>query len=84
MPPALEAICLKAMALRPRTATPRRRPWPTTWNTGWPTNRYGPCGTVAGAAGRWVRHHKGLVGTHGGHTRAGANGCHLAGVTNKS
>ena len=37
--PALEAICLKAMAHRPEDRYPRRGPWPTTSNTGWPTNR---------------------------------------------
>ena len=36
---ALEAVCLKAMATSPRTATPRPGPWPRTWIGGWPTSR---------------------------------------------
>ncbi len=40
--PALEAICLKAMATDPTSATARRVPWLTTWSTGWPTSRCRP------------------------------------------
>ena len=42
VPAALEAVCLKAMASGPRTATPRPRPWPTTSSAGWPTSRSRP------------------------------------------
>ena len=42
LPRALEAICLKALSARPRTATPRRVCWPTTSSTGWPTSRSRP------------------------------------------
>ena len=40
----LEALCLKAMANKPGTVTPRAGPWPTTWSGGWPTfrSRRGP------------------------------------------
>ena len=47
--PALEAICLKAMATGPRTATPLAGRWPTTWIAGWPTSRSRP------GASRWSR-----------------------------
>ncbi len=42
VPAPLEAICLKAMALRPgdRYASPRG--WPRTWSAGWPTSRSVP------------------------------------------
>ena len=50
-PPALEAICLKAMARSPRTATPRPASWPTTSSTGWPTSRSRPTASRGGAAG---------------------------------
>ena len=39
---ALEAVCLKAVALGPRTATPRRGCWPRTSSGGWPTSRSPP------------------------------------------
>ncbi len=56
--PALEAICLKAMATEPDRPLPHRRvPWLTTWSTGWPMSRCRPgasrsaaaCGAGAGA-----------------------------------
>ena len=36
---ALESVCMKAMALRPRIATPRPGALPTTSSGGWPTSR---------------------------------------------
>ena len=60
--PALEAICLKAMATEPgAAATARRVPWPTTSSTGWPTSRSRPgasrwsaaCGAGAGGIAWW-------------------------------
>ncbi len=61
VPRGLEAICLKAMALSPRTAMPPRAPWPTTWSAGWPTSRSRPGasrfpsarGGGCGGTGRW-------------------------------
>ena len=41
-PKALEAVCLKAMAKDPTTATPRPPRWPLTCSTGWPTSRSPP------------------------------------------
>ena len=37
--PALEAVCLKAMAHRPEDRFPSCRAWPTTWIAGWPMSR---------------------------------------------
>ena len=39
---ALEAVCLKAMALSRRTAMARPRRWPRTSSGGWPTSRSPP------------------------------------------
>ena len=59
---ALEAICLKAMALRPEDRYPTARAWPTTSAAGSPTSRSrpgpnpGPTGPVAGWDGiEWRR-----------------------------
>ena len=45
VPPALEAICLKAMALKPEDRYPSPRRWPRTSSTGWPTSRSRPTAT---------------------------------------
>jgi len=77
VPAALEAICLRAMALqtagplcvgegpsrRPRTLAGRR-------------SGDGPRRTVAGAAGAVGAASQGPGGEHGGHPCGGANGCH--------
>ena len=65
VPPALEAICLKAMARRPEDRYDvGQGDWPTTSSTGWPTSRSPPGasrrrpGRVAGRRGtvrRWRR-----------------------------
>ena len=44
----LEAICLKAMAKRPRIATQMPRSWPTISNAGWATSQWLPTGSRAG------------------------------------
>ena len=41
---ALESVCLKALASGRKTATPRRKLWPTTSRGGWPTSLCPPGG----------------------------------------
>ena len=59
VPPALEAICQKAMARPPRTATSRPRQWPTTSSNGWPTSRSPPAASRwTTRARRWAKRHR--------------------------
>ena len=48
--PALEAICLKAMAHQPEDRYPSGRRWPTIWIAGWPTSRLPPGASPSPAA----------------------------------
>ena len=62
VPPALEAICLKAMALIKPTAIQRPGRWPTTSSTGWPMNR---CPPIANRpASDWLAGRGGIAPGH--------------------
>jgi tRNA A-37 threonylcarbamoyl transferase component Bud32 len=50
VPQALEAVCLKAMALRPEERYPSARALGPTWRGGWPTSRSAPGASPCGCA----------------------------------
>ena len=70
-PAALEAVCLKALATMPGTATRRRRRWPRTSSAGWPTSRSRPTARRGRSTlARWRRRHRDLdAGRRRGHPR---------------
>ena len=82
VPAALEAICLRAMALDPRDRYRRRPRWRTTWNTGWRTKPLRRTRNRGRAAGAVDAASQGSGGGPGGDAGSGTDGrdCRVAGA----